>query len=196
MTPAEEKAAVRLAVRQACAAVSADVHRDASRALCRALAALPQFAGARTVAAFCGTGAEPDTRAFLQAALQAGKRLCLPVCGPQPREMRMCAVQSLNTLEPGLFGILQPPAGAHAVPPQSIDFCLVPCVAADETGGRLGHGKGYYDAFLPLLRPACARVLCCFSWQLVPHVPREAHDVCLPLLATEQGVRRISLNVF
>lgn len=188
--PAEEKAAVRLAVRRACAAVPAQVHADASRALCRALAAMPQFAGAHTLAAFCGTGTEPDTRAFLQAVLKAGKRLCLPVCGPQQREMHMCAVQDLNALEPGAYGILQPPAGARVVPPQCIDLCLVPCVAADETGGRLGHGKGYYDAFLPLLRPACTQVLCCFSWQLVPRVPREAHDVRLPLLATEQGVRQ------
>ena len=190
--PAEEKSAVRLAVRQACAAVPADVHAKASHTLCQVLATMPQFASAHTVAAFCGTGAEPDTRAFLQAVLQAGKSLCLPVCGPRPREMHMCAVQNLNALEQGAYGILQPPAGANTVPPQLIDFCLVPCVAADETGGRLGHGKGYYDAFLPLLRPACAQVLCCFSWQLVPCVPREAHDVRLPLLATEQGVRHLS----
>lgn len=59
MTPAGEKAAARLAVRQACAAVPAGVHAAASGSLCRALAALPQFAAAHTVAAFFGMGAEP-----------------------------------------------------------------------------------------------------------------------------------------
>src|SRR5699024_12546629 len=69
MTPAGEKAAARLAVRQACAAVPAGVHAAASGSLCRALAALPQFAAAHTVAAFFGMGAEPDTRAFLHEVL-------------------------------------------------------------------------------------------------------------------------------
>lgn len=108
----------------------------------------------------------------------------------------MAAVTCLDSLVPGAFGIPQPQKGAPAVLPQAVDLCLVPCVAADKAGGRLGHGKGYYDTFLPLLRPGSTAVLCCFSWQLLARVPREAHDVRLPLLATEQGVRRISLNVF
>ena len=140
MTPAGEKAAARMAVRQACAAVPADVHAAASGSLCRALAALPQFAAAHTVAAFFGMGAEPDTRAFLHEVLAAGKRLCLPVCVPAQREMHMAAVTCLDSLVPGAFGIPQPQKGAPAVLPQAVDLCLVPCVAADKAGGRLGHG--------------------------------------------------------
>lgn len=190
MTPAEEKTAVRRAVRQACAAVPADVHAAASLSLCRALVAMPQFAAAHTVAAFFGAGAEPDTRPLLHAVLAAGKRLCLPVCGSKERQMHMAAVTGLESLVPGPFGIPQPGREALPVPPQELGLCLVPCVAADTAGGRLGHGGGYYDALLPLLRPGSTAVLCCFSWQLVPRVPMEGHDIRLSLLATEHGVQR------
>ena len=100
----------------------------------------------------------------------------------------MAAVTCLDSLVPGAFGIPQPQKGAPAVLPQAVDLCLVPCVAADKAGGRLGHGKGYYDTFLPLLRPGSTAVLCCFSWQLLARVPMEGHDVRLPLVATEHGV--------
>jgi 5-formyltetrahydrofolate cyclo-ligase len=76
---------------------------------------------------------------------------------------------------PGPFGIRQPARG-RVVDPAEIDLIVVPGLAFDRRGGRLGVGAGYYDRFLPLLRPDTLVVGVGFDWQLVPFVPREAHD--------------------
>ena len=178
MTPAEEKAAVRRAVRRACAAVPADVHAAASSACagrwppCRSLPP-------HTVAAFLGTGAEPGTRPLLHAVLAAGKRLCLPVCGSKEREMHMAAVTGLESLVPGPFGILQPGRKSFARAP-SEDRPLPCALRGRRRSGRTPWARqGLLRCLLPLLRPGSTAVLCCFSWQLVPRVPREGHDIRL-----------------
>ena len=161
--------------------------RRAGQDIARRIAALPEYARARTVLAFAGTDREIDTEPLLRQALADGKQLALPLCtGPGRMEARL--VSDLARLRPGAFGIPAPPSEGAPLPPEEIDLAVVPCVACDRTGRRLGHGGGYYDRWLAIY--AGAAVLVCPEAMLLDAVPQEPFDAPVPLVVTERAVYR------
>ena len=83
------------------------------------------------------------------------------------------------------FGLREPAADNPEVPLDQIDVMVIPGLAFDSTGTRLGWGKGYYDRALALTR--AVRIGYCFALQIVPHVPRESYDIPMHHLVTEDG---------
>jgi 5-formyltetrahydrofolate cyclo-ligase len=141
---------------------------------------------ATPILGYAPTGSEPDIFPFLEAALCAGQAVALPKCGPAAGEMCFYYVDDLRQLHPGAFGIREP-AAARPVPARELAaaLCLVPGLAFDEVGHRLGYGKGYYDRFL---RDEPAKSLgICFSLLLQPRLPAAAHDRCVSVVLTEEG---------
>ena len=138
------------------------------------LAALPQYREANVVMAFAAMPSEPDTDGLFARLERYGKTLVLP------RLERGAIVPALmgGAFRVGQWGIREP--DGPAVDPDSIDLLVVPGLAFTLGGDRLGHGKAYYDRFLPGLR--AATVGACFSEQLVDELPVEAHDVRLDLV--------------
>lgn len=185
MSAGEEKAALRRAMRQRAAALDPAYNARASAEICQALAELSACRKADTVFCFVGTAIEIDTGPFLRQMLAARKRLCVPLCTGKG-QMEARAIRSLDELRPGHMGILEPPSDAFCVSPETIDFCVVPCLCATPDGARLGYGGGYYDRFLPRLRPDAARVLVCRKEMLVPQLPLESHDVKFDWVLTEK----------
>lgn len=98
--------------------------------------------------------------------------------------MRFFAAGGHHELKPGAFGIAEPVIKIPAPPP---DAALIPGLAFDAHGGRLGRGRGFYDRFLASI-PHVPIVGVCFSCQLVPHIPMEEHDARVGAIITEQGV--------
>lgn len=189
LTLAVQKRALRTRAKMIASAISPEENAALSAALCAALAALPEFAAARTVCCFAGMEDEPDTRAFLTETLRRGKRLCLPrVLGGG--ELALCAVERLDSLEAGAFGILEPPAAAPCLPPREVDLCVVPCLAGSADGRRLGRGGGYYDRLLARLRPDAKTVLACRKALLLAHLPVGPQDAACDLVVTEEGALR------
>ncbi len=86
-------------------------------------------------------------------------------------------IDPASELRPGVLGIPEPDAGLPEVPADSIDWALIPGVAFDEFGYRLGRGAGHYDRFLPGMRTDAVCWALCLSCQLVPRLPVEPHDV-------------------
>lgn len=158
------------------------------RAIAQAVCALPEYAAARTVCAFWPMEDEPDIRPLLAAVTRDGKALCLPRCG-EHGAMTMHFVPDAFALAPGAYGIREPAADAPEVRPEEIDLCLIPCLAADEAGVRLGRGKGYYDRFVPRLRPGAA-LLVCRTALIAPRLSAEAHDARFSRAVTESGIRK------
>lgn len=186
MDISEQKKTLRAELRAREHALDAAYKAESAAAICRALTKLPVFEAAETVLAFCGTAREIDTRAFLAASLARGKTLLLPRCEPE-RALSLCVVRDLDAdLESGAMGILEPKRSCAVLPPEAVEFAVIPCVSFDRAGRRLGQGGGYYDRLLPHLR--CPTACICREKLLAERVPVEAHDMRCTLYVTENGI--------
>ena len=142
---------------------------------------------AKTVAAFASTKGEIDTYPLLEGIMASGKKLALPHVSKDKTQLRFYEVTDLKKLSPGEFGILCPEP-VHAVPVDKIDLILVPGLAFDRKGFRLGFGKGYYDRVLPQIRPDAISIGLCYSFQVVDQVPVAAHDIPVKALLHEKAL--------
>lgn len=185
--PAEKRALRRELLARRAAFTPAE-RRVWDEALRQALCAAPRFCQADTVLGYYPIGGEPDLRPALALALWQGKKVALPRCGPAPREMAFFLVESLKGLLPGAHGIPEPPPGAPPCPPPPSGLLLVPGVAFDLEGRRLGYGGGYYDRFLSRLAERGPHTLgICYDALLCGALPCEPHDVAVESVLTEKG---------
>lgn len=162
-----------------------------SRVICQRFASLPEYARAGTVLLYVHVRSEVRTREFLAEALAEGKRVLVPWC--QGDELELFHLEDLSELGPGVFGLLEPRAELRQQPGKrrgiaEVDVAIVPGVAFDRQGGRLGHGKGYYDRLLRRARPETLLAGVCFESQLVPEVPMGPRDVRMHRVITETAV--------
>jgi 5-formyltetrahydrofolate cyclo-ligase len=181
-----EKSALRrelLALRNA---VPAGERQARDTAINRAVEGHAWFRRARVVLGFYPIGSEPNLRLALAEALRLGKTVALPRCVPATGELRFHAVESLEGLLPGAHGIPAPPQGAPPCrPPPGSCLLLVPGIAFDRAGCRLGYGKGYYDRFLSRFQGHSLGICC--DALLCGALPREPHDRAVESVITEKG---------
>jgi 5-formyltetrahydrofolate cyclo-ligase len=178
----ERKRALRRRMREERNKFNGEALACFSSRFCEQLRPQAVWRGCRSILSFLPTPGEPDIRRLLEEALTDGKTLALPRFDPARREYGIRQVTSLSDLRPGHFGIPEPGPECPELPLIQLDFLLVPGVAFDASGHRLGRGKGYYDRLLQAARGHKCGVA--FDWQLVAEVPVEPHDVCVNSLLT------------
>lgn len=144
---------------------------------------LPAFQAAERIFAYCSVVPEVDTHAILAQARRRGKTVALPVTQP---DGKMQFARYDGALVPGRFGIPQPPHSAQIMLPQPCDLMLIPALAYDRTGRRLGRGGGYYDRFLA--HADCCTVGLIRAAFLLDALPAEWNDVPVSAVITEGGV--------
>ncbi|MFD9333547.1 5-formyltetrahydrofolate cyclo-ligase [Streptomyces sp. NPDC060028] len=195
--PSDVKAELRGQLLAARRALSGDARRTAARALSRSALALPELADARTVAAYVSVGGEPGTHELLDALRGAGKRVLLPVLLPD-NDLDWAAYEGPGSLaeasHPGKMRLLEP-AGPRLGPDAvtGADTVLLPGLAVDGRGMRLGRGGGSYDRVLERLERAGAHpalVVLLYDEEVVARVPEEPHDHPVQAVATPSGVVR------
>ncbi len=189
---APSKDSLRRHARALRAALSPEAHAAASAALVARLDALPELRAARTVHSFwpAPDRGEPDLRALLQRLHARGVTVVLPRVVPGAAHALAHHVWDGHAPAPGAFGLPEPAADAPTAPLQALDVVLVPALAADRHGHRLGYGKGYYDRFLPATR--AVTILPLFDAALVDALAPEPHDVPVDLVVTDVQTLRIS----
>ena len=157
----------------------ADPYPDPS-SIINAVVSLPEWQNAGTVMLYCALPGEVDLAALMD---MPGRKVVLPlVCGDD----LLLKEYVPGRLVPGYAGIMEPAADAPDVAPSSIDLVIVPGVAFDRNGGRLGRGKGYYDRTLSKI--AAVKIGVAFSWQLVETVPMDAWDRPMDILIVDGDV--------
>ncbi|MFI5762122.1 MULTISPECIES: 5-formyltetrahydrofolate cyclo-ligase [unclassified Streptomyces] len=197
--PPRAKADLRRELLAARRALSADALRKAAGALARSALHLPELGSARTVAAYVSIGSEPGTRELLDALRAAGIRVLLPVLLPD-NDLDWAAYEGPGSLaeaaHPGKMRLLEP-AGPRLGPDAvtGADAVLLPGLAVDRRGMRLGRGGGSYDRVLERLERAGAHpalIVLLYDDEVVARVPEEPHDHPVRAVATPSGVLRFS----
>jgi len=153
-------------------------------ALATRLAACSEIGAARVVAGYVAARKECDPEATLAAALARGATVALPRVDLGNDRIEWRRHTRDRELVRGAFGILEPGPDSDSIDPATIAVVLVPGVAFDVRGHRLGLGKGFYDRALPELTSAL-RIGLAYDFQLVDELPVEAHDVAMHLVVTD-----------
>lgn len=146
------------------------------------------YRGASYLFSYIPFGDEPDIRRILTVALEDGKKVAVPKTFTDRKVMAPYLFTGWEDLIPGVYGILEPdPDQAKMAESSKIDLIVMPGVAFDQQGGRLGYGGGYYDRFLAGLSELPLMIAPCFSEQVLDQIPMEKHDFRVDSLVTDQG---------
>ncbi len=165
------------------------VHAGASAAIVERILARADFLSSRAVLLTLPFDSEWDTLAVVRAALAAGKTVAVPRVDIKTRMLELHAIADpKRDIVAGYREIPEPLPTCPRISRDAVDFVLVPGVAFDREGWRLGYGGGYYDRLLPLLSPRAARVAGAFELQLVDRVPAAPHDIAVGAIVTESRV--------
>ena len=182
----EAKHALRQRVLRVRDTMSVAARVDASRTIADTLAARADFQTAQAMLLILPFGSEWDATWLIAAALDRNKAVALPRVNPTTRMLDLCALTDLERdVAPGYRGIREPLPHCKPVDPATIAWVLVPGVAFDQAGRRLGYGGGFYDRLLPSLASAAARVAGAFELQIVDRVPAAPHDLMVDAIVTE-----------
>lgn len=188
MNVSNEKSALRLEVTRRLKGISAEARAAAGGALLRQLHQCPEWRNLRVVGLYWPFGLELDVAPVWLELLQHGARVVAPAFRKGMddyvwREVERPDIQ----LVAGAFGVHEPSEACPEIASTELDWVLVPGVAFDEEGGRLGRGKGHYDRWL-LGGTKGIRCGIGFEEQIVPKVPLEPHDIRLHYVITPARV--------
>jgi len=141
-----------------------------------------EYQNAKCIFTFVGTNDEIDTKVLIKNALKDGKKVVVPLCIDKG-EMIAKEIKSINDLISGSYGILEPGESCNLVEKEEIDLGIIPCIAADINGNRLGHGGGYYDRYLEDVSFNC--FLVCYGELIFNKIPIGEYDIRFKNLITE-----------
>ncbi|MEO6021859.1 MAG: 5-formyltetrahydrofolate cyclo-ligase [Burkholderiales bacterium] len=168
--------------------LGAEARVASSDRIARRVIELPGFRQADVVLAYVSFGSEFDTTDFVRATLAHGKILLLPRVNRQKRRLDLFRVADpAKDLISGTWNIREPdPERCPSWNDETVDFVLVPGVAFDAQGNRLGYGGGFYDCLLEDLGPFPSLIAAAFASQVVDRVPTEEHDIAVDVVVTEE----------
>lgn len=159
-----------------------------SEAILKTLTPYPFWQEAKHIMCYLSFGNEVQTKSIIERAWQENKQVIIPVCQPKTFEIIPSHLISFDDLEPRTMGILEPKEGRlRPVNPEIIQLVLVPGVAFDLSGHRIGFGAGYYDRFLPKLTPGTPKIALAYEIQLSPiTLPADQYDMKMDYICTEK----------
>ena len=184
----EYKKEIRAQMRKIRREMPPDVIREKNDQIFRRLVATQQYRRAKTVVLYVSKELEVDTRRLIKRAWKDGKRVAAPRCVENTRLMNMHLIRSMDDLQEGAFGILEPNENLPILHDTRDAICIVPAFCNDFRGYRVGYGGGYYDRYLSSFSEAKIGVN--FSDCVRPRLISGRYDVPVDLLVTDRYIRR------
>lgn len=157
--------------------------KEKSLAIAKTFLGSEIYKRAKTIMVYMPLGNEVDTRTIITSAFSDGKCIVVPVTDAVTGEVTPCEIEKDEALQKGAFGILEP-FSKRIADPRLIDVVLVPGIAFDKKGGRIGFGKGCYDRFLK--KTEALKIGLCYDFQLCEKTEEESHDIKMDFVITEK----------
>jgi len=150
----------------------------------------PEFIKAKTIMFYVSTKDEVKTESMIKYALELGKKVVVPISDLKKKTLHLSEIKDFdNELEPGAFNILEPKKDfLRPVSPEQVDLVIVPGVAFDENGDRIGYGMGFYDRFLSSLKRCIPVIGLAYDFQIVDEIPVDDKDVTVNIVVTEEKI--------
>jgi 5-formyltetrahydrofolate cyclo-ligase len=145
------------------------------------------YKNASVIFAFVSFKSEVETHQIIKQALKDSKIIYVPKIRSREKGMEIFKIDSLDELKTGYFGILEPQESCPAAGSSTIDLILMPGVAFDRQGGRLGYGRGYYDSFLRKMNKRVDKIALAYDFQILDKVPMDEFDVKIDGFITNEG---------
>lgn len=187
-----DKEHIRCQIKQRRQAMSPSEVRDYSLQICKKLLQLEPLREARVIMGYMSIGHEVDISLMLERFSRPERTLLLPRV--EGRHIKAVPFTTLDALQKSAYGILEPVGTAWD--PQQIDAVLVPGLAFDYQGYRIGYGKGYYDRFLPRLRKNAFLCGICYEFQVIPFCNPHQQDYPVDWIVTERSELMINESFF
>lgn len=183
----EVKKNIRKNILQAKEALSHEIIEEKSQAIFDTLREKDYYKNAENVMIYITLGKEVITPTIIDDLMNKGKRVFVPLTVPKTKELIVSELKNFDEdLEVGHFGVLEPKKEAtRPVDPSILDLVVVPGVAFDRRGFRVGYGAGYYDRFLTRLSEKATTIALAFDMQLIDEVPIEHFDMSVQYIITE-----------
>ncbi len=161
------------------------------RKIFEALLQLPEWKNAKNILMYVSHSYEVDTHIIIRTHLDE-KNIIVPKTNKINNTLILHKISTFNELKKGNYNILEPVSHTKKIDPKYIDLAVIPGIAFDLKGHRIGYGKAYYDNLIPNLK--CKKIGLAYSFQIVDNVPAEKHDQPVDLLITEDQTLLIVNN--
>ncbi len=160
-----------------------------SKQIKKNLLSLPEISSSKHILSYVSYNNEVATHELIKELLLKNKHISIPYCNIEDLTLSVSPLCYWDDLCPGAYDILEPKKECRTpIHLDSIDVMIIPGVAFDTTGNRIGHGKGYFDRLLKDVK--ALRIGLAFEFQIVSHVPMEPHDEKMDIIVTEKQIIR------
>lgn len=187
--PAELKKAIREEALRRRDSIPPAVRRAKDRAVAERLLPLEEYRGAKRVLLYASFRTEVATGEIVEEAIRSGREVVLPRVDAENGALTKHVIGGIHELSPGFMGIPEPSSDVR-VKVEEVDLVVVPGVAFDPLGRRVGYGGGYYDRLLPRIKGIKPVVALAYEEQLFESLPGEEHDVGMDIIVTDRRVIR------
>jgi len=186
----ETKDEIREDIAKRLAALSPNDIEDSVRSIENRLFEFANFLESNIVLLYINSTSEVNSQQIIKKCFTLNKIVILPAFDINTHEIQLMKVDNLDTdLTLGPRGILEPDESrCNIVPIECIDIAIIPGVAFDEKGGRIGSGEGYYDRLIPKLSITTRKVALAFENQIVPQIQMEPHDKHVDIIITDKRI--------
>lgn len=182
-----EKKILRKEIQERLQTLPKEIYEHRSYTIAQKIFKDPLWQSAQSIGITISSPPEVDTFQIIRKAWDEGKQIVIPKCLPKERKMNFRKLERFDQLESVYSGLLEPiESKTDLVEPSDIDLLIVPGIAFDSEGFRMGFGGGYYDRFLQSFKGNTVSLA--FQEQIVSNLPREDHDIPVEKIITDETI--------